>query len=127
MQMEMFQEPVAVVAIGPEPERWAVVEEFQNYEVSNLGRFRKRWNGKIIGGSDHESGYRNIGFMKNGKLYMRLAHRVVAKAFVAGETELKNEVNHRDKHRQHNWATNLEWMTHADNAKHSKRKSMLAM
>jgi len=120
--MELWAGAMVGTAID-ESERWAVIDEFPDYQVSSNGRFRNRWSGKILSGADHESGYRNIGFTKDGKLHVKLAHRIVAKAFVEQPSELKDEVNHKNKDRQDNRACNLEWLTHRENTKHSKKKT----
>ena len=46
-------------------------------------------------------------------------HRLVAMCFVDGRSDERNEVNHKDFDRTNNAATNLEWMTHAENIKYS--------
>lgn len=55
-------------------------------------------------------------------------HRLVAMCFVDGRTEARNEVNHIDFDRKNNCASNLEWVTHAENVRHSAaagRKSIM--
>ena len=52
---------------------------------------------------------------KNNKLsYIRI-NRLVAKAFVFGETSKKKYVNHIDEDRKNNRADNLEWVTPREN------------
>lgn len=52
---------------------------------------------------------------RNGRVRV---HRVVAELFVDNPS-LKPEVNHIDFNRKNNIYTNLEWVTHLDNIKHS--------
>ncbi len=47
------------------------------------------------------------------------AYRLVAEAFVAGRTESRNEVNHKDGVRANGCADNLEWVTHLENMRHA--------
>lgn len=44
-------------------------------------------------------------------------HRLVAEAFLPNPQNLPH-VNHIDRNRRNNGATNLEWVTHKDNMKH---------
>lgn len=53
------------------------------------------------------------------------AHRLVAMCFVDGRTDEKNEVNHKDFNRQNNCASNLEWVTHAENIRYSARNGRM--
>ena len=48
-------------------------------------------------------------------------HRLVAMCWVPGRTEERNEVNHKDFNRQNNVASNLEWVTHAENIQYSNK------
>ena len=47
------------------------------------------------------------------------AHRIIAMCWVPGQTDERNEVNHKDFNRTNNCATNLEWMSHAENVRYS--------
>lgn len=110
-------------------ETWRPVplREFANYyDVSNLGRVRRTKPG---GGS-------RVGYIlkeregRNGYLIVRLSqprcartvtvHRLVALAFL-GPRPHGHEVNHIDHDRANNAASNLEWVTPAENTVHKMR------
>lgn len=55
---------------------------------------------------------------KNGKRYMKKAHRLVALAFIENN-ENKKVVNHKDCNPKNNAVENLEWCTHQENIKHA--------
>ncbi|MDF2649560.1 MAG: hypothetical protein K0Q73_5365 [Paenibacillus sp.] len=59
-------------------------------------------------------GYLRVTLSKNGMTSRYLLHRLVASHFVEN-TFNKPEVNHKDHIKNNNEASNLEWMTHAEN------------
>jgi hypothetical protein len=100
-------------------ERWVVVDGFEQYEVSNLGRVRRSVSGKrtsigrIVRPHFAGKGYLYVGIMKNKKQYQRAVHRLVAIAFIDNPLHLP-EVNHLGR-KPDNRSTKLEWRTHAGN------------
>lgn len=101
-----------------EKELWSKIDGY-DYEVSNLGRVKNR-QGKIMRLKGER--YLNVGLRRNGEPQkFFLVHRLVAKSFVSGMTETKNQVNHIDGNRKNNKASNLEWCTQSENQKHAYR------
>ena len=109
-----------------EQEIWKSMSEFDNeYEVSNLGRFRSvdrviirkgsqaRIKGIIIKGQQDAYGYVTMTIKKK----QVKAHRLVAKYFVENPLN-KNQVNHKNGIKNDNRAVNLEWCSHEENMKH---------
>jgi hypothetical protein len=117
MQMELFNKTTCEQLII-DIEEWRECPNFPTHEVSSLGRFRHRKTLRFLSGSDHDCGYRNIGFSVNGKIHTKLAHRLVALAFIE-QPHGCNEVNHKNKDRQDNRVSNLEWVNRSQNSKHS--------
>lgn len=77
------------------------------YEVSNLGRVRKRvW--KEVKGTDFCNGYRRVNLNKDGEQKSMLVHRLVAEAFIPNP-EGYPIINHIDECPSNNHADNLEW------------------
>lgn len=102
-------------------EHWRSVDAFEHYEVSSNGRFRDS-RGRMLTGSKNHNGYIHIGFTKNGKQHIFLAHRIVAQAFVPKpQTAQYLIVNHKDRNKHNNCADNLEWATVAANTLHWRR------
>jgi len=117
-------------------EEWKAVGEskgllFPNHEVSNLGRVRvlrpgrkprllkSRINSKPT--NYGYVGYEQVDLYEGGRSNHRvLVHRLVAKAFVDGETEARYEVNHINGVRTDNSAANLNWMTPSENIRDSR-------
>jgi len=95
------------------------VEVFSNtYEISNTGRCRNKLTQNILK-PYLASKYMMLSLSYKGKLYRYLVHRSVACAFVSSDDDTKNIVNHIDGDKMNNQASNLEWTTSSENAKHS--------
>ncbi len=100
---------------------WKAVVGFPRYEVSSLGRFRRKATGGILNGTAAHNGYLHITLTRDGRVFTQIRHRLVALSFL-GEppTPLHVHVNHRNKIRNDNRVSNLEWSTRSENAKHAK-------
>ena len=95
-------------------EVWKSINEFPDYEVSNLGNIRNASTKHVLKGWIINSGYLVLALRKDGKKHNRLVHRIVAKAFISNPNNLP-VVNHIDANRINNCASNLEWCTQKDN------------
>lgn len=104
-------------------ERWKPVKGYEGmYEVSNQGRIRSLYTGKI------RKTYRNTNkdrytmiTLCNGVNTTFLLHRLVAIAFKKNPKKLPC-VNHNDGDKSNNWASNLSWVTFSENEQHSYLK-----
>lgn len=96
-------------------EEWKDIEDYPNYQVSNLGRVRslKYEKVKILKPSKY-NGYSKIGLTKNNKTYTQKVHILVAKAFIPNP-ENKPEIDHINTDRTDNRVCNLRWVTHKEN------------
>lgn len=103
-------------------EEWRTVMDCNAYEVSSLGRFRRRTSsgkykaGHIVNPSTFKTGYSTITLARK----MRLAHRVVAAAFL-GPCPDGYQVNHKNGDKRDNRPENLEYVTNSDNLRHRYR------
>jgi hypothetical protein len=99
-------------------EIWKPIVGYENYEVSNFGRIKKRHNIiKPILNTKHDRYY--ITLWANGKRKNFILARIVAHAFCDGYDENHNTVNHLDGNTHNNSAENLEWVSQSDNNLHS--------
>lgn len=107
---------------------WAAIGRLP-YEVSATGRVRRTGAGRGVGVGDEltpvvnpVSGYAAVnlydGTGRGGVTY-RYVHRLVAEAFVPNP-DSKPHVNHIDMDRTNNAASNLEWVTPAENNAHAR-------
>jgi len=108
-------------------ERWATIEGFGRYQVSDFGRVRSTIRaGRILkpflnGGKNANRRYQQVTLMAdNGKSSKRaLVHRLVASAFCRRPPSA-NEVTHIDGDKLNNNSENLEWCTTQQNSHHAR-------
>lgn len=97
-------------------EVWKDVPGYEGlYQVSNMGRVKSLLRNKIITEHNTSNGYLQVHLNKNKKVKYEYIHRIVARVFSEGMSELRNEVNHIDGNRINNISTNLEWCTRSEN------------
>lgn len=89
---------------------------FDNYEVSNLGKVRR----KMLGGEYKEltcsvtnRGYKYFQLRRDGKRINFLVHQLVAKLFIGERTE--RDIDHIDRDKLNNNVQNLRYVPHQIN------------
>ena len=97
---------------------WKTVEEFKEYEVSDMGQIRRKSTGRILKPWVATGGYLYIAFCENCKNHTKRLHRIVAKAFCENPNN-KPQVNHIDGNKTNNAASNLEWCDMSENQIHA--------
>ena len=103
-------------------EIWANIKDYEDYQVSNLGRIRSYKNNKVIilKGWIQNTGYLTITL--NNKKYS--VHRLVAETFIHKEKG-KDYVNHIDGNKLNNCVDNLEWCTCKENIQHAYKIGLI--
>jgi hypothetical protein len=118
-------------------ENWKVIEGFEAYEVSDLGRVRRAIKGRTVkaGGilKQYKTGsrtalasnkhYLRVVLCKNGKTKGILVHRLVAKEFIPNPKNLP-QVNHKDGIKINNSVTNLEWRSRRGDRIHAMQHGL---
>ena len=99
-------------------EQWKVIDEFSNYAVSDMGEIKNLTTGHILKPRRDRYGYLTVNFRKDGKVYCRFIHRLVATAYLENPLN-KEQVNHKDYNPLNNCVYNLEWTTPKENSQHS--------
>lgn len=95
---------------------WKVIENHPSYEISNMGEVRNKATGKLLNPYDDGSGYLRV---KLDGENCRL-HILVAIAHVLNpDPERKNIVNHKRGKKHDCRASQLEWVTQAENVQHA--------
>jgi HNH endonuclease len=97
-------------------EEYREVTGFPGYTVSNRGRV-KNPRGWVLKFDYTGPGYARVTLSKQAKTFRFSVHRLVALAFVPGDTSL--QVNHIDGDRTNNYPENLEWLSGYDNRRHA--------
>jgi hypothetical protein len=112
-------------------EEWKDCPEAENfYEVSNLGNVKRKSTKKLIKRFINRLGYYNYFlYIKTEegeyKRLVRLAHRLVAKAFIENPNKYR-EVNHDDGNKGNNVVSNLYWCTRSQNMKHGFSNGLMS-
>ena len=102
---------------------WKKIEGYQDkYSVSNLGYVRNDKTGKILKPGRDISRYLQVSLRDSikKKAHTFKIHRLVAINFLQKDKE-RLQVNHLDGNKENNQATNLEWCTCGENARHAER------
>ena len=100
-------------------EVWKTITNFENYEVSNYGRIRRKYlKGYRYRKPVIQLGYNTVTFSIGKDFKKFQVHRIVAYEFLCNK-ENKRCVNHKNGIKTDNRTENLEWCTHSENEKHS--------
>ncbi|MFG0272093.1 HNH endonuclease [Pseudomonas sp. zjy_14] len=98
---------------------WTVIDGFRDYDVSPEGSVRSRRGGKcvVLRGTVTDRGY--VAYILRadgaGKPCRRMAHRLVAIAYLPKPDEGQTDVCHNDGNPSNNTADNLRWDSHQSN------------
>ena len=104
-------------------EKYIVINEFDNYAISNLGNIKNIKKGNILTPYLNTNGYLTYTFCQNGiKKTFRL-HRLVALYFIDNPNNLPY-VNHKDGDKTNNKVENLEWCTAKENDAHARSSGL---
>lgn len=90
-------------------ERWKQIENFEDYEVSNLGRIRSSKFGWILALNENQSGLIQVGLMRDGEQKHRSVPLLVAKAFIPQPSGPFDTPINLDGDRHNNCVDNLVW------------------
>lgn len=104
-------------------EVYKTIEDYPNYEVSNLGNVRNIKTGRVLRPSMNKGGYQYVGLCLNRKSKIHLIHRLVATAFIPNLND-KRTVNHINGIKTDNRVENLEWTTDSENMKHAYKTGL---
>jgi hypothetical protein len=106
-------------------EEWKVIEDFQNYAVSNIGRVKRirPSRGGIVGSilkpKVNRTGYHYVNLRgDNGSHKGLKIHSLVLIGF-GPPRPYGHESNHKDCCKANNCISNLEWVSHKENMEHA--------
>lgn len=104
---------------------WKPIKEFDGYYINKIGQVKsmrsfKGTKEKILKGSKNQQGYKTINMIKNGKVYTKTLHRLLAQTFIPNPNNYPC-INHIDGNILNNSLDNLEWCTYSYNNKEAYR------
>ena len=106
------------------------MKDIKNYEglyaITSCGKVWSYRSQKFLKPFDTGHGYLQVILRKDGQNKHFRIHRLVAEAYIPNP-ENKEEVNHIDEVRSHNWVGNLEWTTSSENKRHSPQTGKLKL
>ena len=97
-------------------EHWALIDGYDNYEISSFGRVRNNETKKIMKSRYTKDGYFQIGLTKDKNQKTYFIHRLVGFAFLEKKDE-DVEIDHIDHNRGNNMVNNLRWTTTSINGR----------
>lgn len=100
---------------------------YQNYFVSDDGKIFSKAQSKEPKEMKCEKmklGYMRAHLRSSGVSKKVLLHVLVANAFVPNPNA-KKEINHKDGNKENNAASNLEWVTRAENMRHARNMVLM--
>jgi hypothetical protein len=118
-------------------ETWKEIENFPNYQVSDLGNVKSldhetfncynktnsKYKGKILNPVKSSCGYFIVRLCNKGKIKPFQIHQLVAQAFI-GPCPTRKEVDHKNGDHFDNKASNLQYITHPENVQKGKRAKL---
>ena len=87
------------------------------YEASDVGRVRR--GDRVLTPHLSTYGYPTVRLSLGGIKGQRFVHRLVAMAFIGQPTRERWQINHKNGIKTDNRVSNLEWVTHRENAVHA--------
>lgn len=103
------------------------IEGFPGYWVNSYGRiWSSKGKGRWLKPASDGKGYLCVSLCRDGKLFTKRIHRLVAEAFVPNDNpEHKDTADHVDNDKTNNRADNLQWMSRGDNARKGNCKPIM--
>lgn len=113
-------------------EEWRVIEDYEGFMVSNLGRVKmlsrivpanksqRTIKEHILKQYETTKKYLNVHLWKDNKCRQVHVHKLVLSAFLGCKEENK-ECNHKNENRKDNRIDNLEWVSHKENINYGNR------
>lgn len=124
--------------ITEEKEQWKTIPNYEEYEVSNLGRIKRLaydksickgakqyCKEKVLKPQTRKFGYQAVTLSKNSKAKSFLIHRLVATVFIPNPDNLP-QVNHKDENTSNNCVSNLEWCDQKYNSNYGTSKKRIS-
>lgn len=102
------------------------VSDFEGYFVTPNGKIFSNKYGSLreLSQIPDKKGYLTVHLYKDGKMYTKFVHQLVAKAFIENPNNYTC-VNHKDETFNNNDVSNLEWCSHKYNSNYGSNISRM--
>ena len=95
------------------------------YAITSCGKVWSYRAKKFMKLHTDRYGYQELILQKDGVRKHYKVHRLVAEAYIPNPDN-KEQVNHKDEVKSHNWVNNLEWATCKENINYGTRTERMA-
>ena len=95
-------------------EEFKKIDDYDNYEISNLGNFRNTDTNRNLKPGKNNRGYLYVNLYKDGIHKNFYIHRLVALYFIPNPENLPC-IDHIDRNKTNNSITNLRWISSSNN------------
>ncbi len=100
-------------------DEWKTIPEFPDYQANAAGQIRHAAKGNMLTPKANKGGYPLVSLMNKGRKVSRYVHDIIGQLFVPGYKKGLT-VNHKNRDRLNNAATNLEFTKGEDNYGHGR-------
>jgi hypothetical protein len=100
---------------------YGLIKDYEDYVIRSDGVVINIITKREIKGCIKD-GYRQVGLTNEGKEKKVRIHRLLGKAFIDGEDETHNTIDHLDQNRANNDLSNLRWATRTEQNINRKHK-----
>ena len=90
------------------------IDDYDNYEISNLGNVRNINTNRILKLHETNCGYLRVSVCKDGIMKKFYIHRLVALHFIPNPQNL-TDIDHIDQNKTNNSISNLRWVSRSNN------------
>ena len=90
------------------------IDDYDNYEISNMGNVRNIVTGKVLKQCKNDMGYLSVTLSKNCIRKTFLIHRLIGFAFIPNHDNLPY-IDHIDRIKTNNSILNLRWVSRSNN------------
>lgn len=111
-------------AVKKKPVPFGEYKKFFDYIVYRDGRVWSTKTSRFLRPGLGSGGYLQSAFCLPDGIKNIMIHRLVGRLFVDGQSDIRNQLNHKDGNKLNNDAVNLEWCSQSENMKHSYKNGL---
>ena len=102
---------------------YGVIKDYEDYVIRSDGVVINIITKRELKGGINDWGYVRVGLTNEGKKKNFQLHRLLGKAFISGEDETHNTIDHIDQNKLNNSLDNLRWATRSEQGINRKIKA----